>query len=127
MTKHLLLALLLALAFTACNKSERSHGDHSNGNTELTSISEAKISVPTVQCGSCQNNIEGALQEVEGVKSAKVDLEAKIALVSYEVQKADLAALENAIAMAGYDANSTKRDSAAYAELDACCKLPEDR
>ncbi|MCL4706463.1 heavy-metal-associated domain-containing protein [bacterium] len=127
MAKHLLLALSLGLVLTACSKSEQSHDDHSNGNTALTSISETKISVPTVQCGSCQANIETVLKKLEGVKSAEVDLETKTTLVSFDPQKIELAALENAIAMAGYDANSTKRDATAYAELDACCKLPGDR
>lgn len=127
MVKHLFLALALGFALTACSKSEQSQGDHTAGNTELANISEVKISVPTAQCGSCQANIENALKKMEGVKSAKVDLEAKTASVSYNVIKTDLAALENAIAMAGYDANNIKRDSTAYAGLEACCKLPGDR
>lgn len=130
MTNLVLPALVLSVSLLACSQSEQSAKEHANGNTsqtELASVQEAKISVPTVQCGTCQKNIESALEELEGVKSAKVELDAKIALVSYDMQKADLAALENAIAMAGYDANSTKRDSTAYAELDACCKLPQDR
>lgn len=127
MTKHLLVALSLGLALTACSKSERSHDDHANGNAALAKISETQISVPTVQCGSCQANIETVLKKLEGVKSAEVDLETKSASVRFDPQKIELAALENAIAMAGYDANSTKRDATAYAELDACCKLPGDR
>lgn len=124
MIKRLLLSLALGFALTACSESEQSQAA---GNAEPTNISEAKISVPTVQCGSCQANIEIALKELEGVKSAKVDLNTKIASVSYDAMKADLAALENAVAMAGYDANNIKRDSTAYAGLEACCKLPEDR
>lgn len=127
MIKRLSLALALGFALTACSESEQSQTDHAAGKTESTHTSEAKISVPTVQCGNCQANIESALKELDGVKSAKVDLDAKTALVSYDAMKADLAALENAIAKAGYDANSTKRDSMAYLELDACCKLPGDR
>ncbi|RIK78870.1 hypothetical protein DCC62_06775 [candidate division KSB1 bacterium] len=127
MVKRLFLALALGFALTACSESEQNQADRAAGNTELANTSEAKISVPTVQCGSCQANIESALKKLEGVKSAKVNLDTKIALVSYDAMKADLAALENAITKAGYDANSTKRDATAYAELDACCKLPEDR
>lgn len=127
MVKRLFLVLALGFALTACSKSEQSQGDLATGNTELANVSEVKISVPTAQCGSCQANIESALKELEGVTSAKMDLDAKIALVSYDAMKTDLGALENAIAMAGYDANNVKRDSTAYAELDACCKLPEDR
>lgn len=127
MVKRLFLALALGFALTACSESEQSQADHAAGNTEPVNISEAKISVPTVQCGSCQANIESALKELEGVKSATVNLDTKIALVSYDAMKVDLAALENAVAMAGYDANDIKRDSTAYAGLEACCKLPGDR
>lgn len=127
MVKRFFLVLALGFALTACSKSEQSQADPAAGNTELANISEVKISVPTAQCGSCQANIENALKKMEGVKSAKVDLEAKTASVSYDAMKIDLAALENAIAMAGYDANNVKRDATAYAELEACCKLPEDR
>lgn len=124
MVKRLSLALALGLALTACSESEQSQAA---GNAESARTSEAKINVPTVQCGSCQANIESALKELEGVKSATVDLNAKITQVSYDAMKVDLAALENAVAMAGYDANNIKRDSTAYAGLEACCKLPGDR
>lgn len=124
MIKRLSLALALGFALTACSESEQSQAA---GNAEPAHTSEVKINVPTVQCGSCQANIESALKELEGVKSATVDLNAKITQVSYDAMKVDLAALENAVAMAGYDANNIKRDSTVYAGLEACCKLPGDR
>jgi copper chaperone CopZ len=73
------------------------------------------------------NNVKEALQELEGVKLAKVDLKTKIAQVGFDPAMLSLSDLENAIAKAGYDANDTKRDSLAYEDLDACCKLPKDR
>ncbi len=127
MVRNSLLALSLGLALMACGGSEHGRTDANGSATAQAGLSEVKISVPTVQCGSCQNKVEKALQAVAGVKSAQVDLGAKVALVSFDPQQAGLAALENAIALAGYDANSVKRDSTAYANLDACCKLPEDR
>ena len=36
----------------------------------------------------------------------------------------DLAAIENAIAAVGYNANDTKADPKAYSELAMCCKVP---
>ncbi len=130
MIKNILLSLTVGLALVACNKSEQDVEKAPAGNdtaAALAAVAEVQISVPTVQCGTCQSKVEKALQTLDGVKSAKVDLEAKVARVSFDPQKLNLAALENAITMAGYDANGAKRDSTAYAQLDPCCKLPEDR
>lgn len=127
MARNSLLALTLGLVLAACSNSERGHTDANGSAVAPAGVSEAKISVPTVQCGSCQAKVEKALQAVAGVKSAQVDLGAKVARVSFDPQQAGVAALENAIALTGYDANRVKRDSTAYASLAACCKLPEDR
>ncbi|MDZ7265931.1 MAG: heavy-metal-associated domain-containing protein [candidate division KSB1 bacterium] len=127
MVRNSLLALSLGLALMACGGFEHDRTDATGSATAQAGLSEVKISVPTVQCGSCQNKVEKALQAVAGVKTAKVDLDAKVARVSFDPQKVGLAELEKAIALAGYDANNVKRDSTAYAGLDPCCKLPEDR
>jgi len=120
--KQILLTMFVGLALIACNKSEQQQAD------EMTaSLAQVDIKVPTIQCNSCVANVEAALKEVEGVNSSKTNLQAKITQVSFDPAKSSLAAMEKAIAMAGYDANDTKRDSTGYAELDACCKLPEDR
>lgn len=127
MVRNSLLVLPLVLALAACSTSEHSDTDANGSATAQAGVSEVRISVPTVQCGSCQNKVEKALRAMAGVKSAQVDLGDKVALVSFEPRKVGLPALEYAIALTGYDANSLKRDSTAYAKLDACCKLPEDR
>lgn len=80
------------------------------------------IKVPTVVCSSCVITITKALKTVEGVKSTKIDIKKKTATVTYASTKVSLSQIEKAIANAGYDANSTKRDPAAYEKLDACCK-----
>lgn len=70
----------------------------------------------------CVGTITKTLKNTEGVESAKVDLESKIATVQFIPAKVDLASLEQRIAKVGYDANNTKRDPEAYENLDACCK-----
>jgi copper chaperone CopZ len=80
------------------------------------------VKVPTVVCNSCVSTLTKALKKVDGVKSTKIDLEKKTATVTYASAKTSLSKIESAIAKAGYDANSTKRDPAAYEKLDACCK-----
>ncbi len=116
MQKVIVLIFALGVMLVACQKSE-----------QAATVSQADIKVATIQCESCANNVKTALQELEGVKSAQVDLTAKIAQVSFDPAALGLSDLENTIAKAGYDANDTKRDSLGYSDLDACCKLPEDR
>jgi copper chaperone CopZ len=116
MQKIIVLIFALGVMLAACQKSE-----------QAATVAQADIKVPTIQCESCANNVKTALQELQGVKSAQVDLTAKVAQVSFESAALTLSDLENAIAKAGYDANDTKRDSLGYEELDACCKLPADR
>ncbi len=116
MQKIIILIFALGVILVACKKSE-----------QAATASQVDIKVATIQCESCVNNVKVALQELEGVKSAQVDLTAKVAQVSFDAAALGLSDLENAIAKAGYDANDTKRDSLAYEDLDACCKLPEDR
>ncbi len=127
MKRFTLLAALLGFALAGCEKpkEEASNKDGAT-QTMLASAGEVAINVPTIQCNSCASNIEKALQGLEGVKSAKVNLGKKIAAVNFDEGKLKLADLENAIAAAGYDANETKREAAAYDKLDACCKVPED-
>ncbi len=116
MQKIIFLIFALGVALGACQKSE-----------QAATASQVDIKVPTIQCESCVKNVKTALQKLEGVKTASVDLKTKVAQVSFDPANLTLADLENAIAKAGYDANDTKRDSLAYEDLDACCKLPEDR
>ena len=85
-------------------------------------LETAVIKVPTIVCNSCVSTITKALKKVDGIKSTKVDLKQKTATVSYVSAKLNLSKIEKAIANAGYDANDTKRNPAAYEKLDACCK-----
>lgn len=116
MKKIAILTLALGVVGFACQKSE-----------QAATASHVDIKVPTIQCESCVKNIKSALQELKGVQTATVDLKSKVAQVSFDPANLTLADLETAIAKAGYDANDTKRDPQGYADLDACCKLPEDR
>lgn len=84
-----------------------------------------KINVPTAQCMMCANKIEKAVKEVDGVAEAAVDMDVKVVSVTYDAKRTDVAALEKAIAGAGYQANQAVADSAAYANLPDCCKVPQ--
>lgn len=81
------------------------------------------VDVPTIQCGTCKKNITIALENTEGVISAKVDMKTKKVEVIYDEEKTDVSSIENAITSAGYDANDKKADPVAYEKLYECCKV----
>ncbi len=85
-------------------------------------IQEATISLPTIQCGSCKATIGSALKRLKGVRKVKIDVDAKSAVVKFDSGKLTLSTIENAIAAAGYDANSTKADPDAQKHLSPCCR-----
>jgi mercuric ion binding protein len=84
------------------------------------------IQVPTVVCNSCVKTITKALKEINGVKTTSIDLKKKTATVAFDSSKVTVAKIEEAISKAGYDANSLKRDPAAYEKLDSCCKIESE-
>lgn len=127
MKRFTLFAAVLGFALAGCDKpKEEANANGQAAQTMIASAGEVSINVPTIQCNSCVKTVEKALQGLDGVKSAKVNLGTKVAAVSFDEGKLKLADLEKAIAAAGYDANDTKRDAAGYDALDECCKAPED-
>jgi copper chaperone CopZ len=125
------LILMLSLAAFAGDKDKDKH-DHSghdhDGQTSQMKCelkdgeAHALISLPTIQCNMCVKTITKALDNVEGVKMANVDLKAKSAHVHFADNKIKVNNLENAISTAGYDANEKKRDEKAHAKLPQCCR-----
>jgi copper chaperone len=54
-------------------------------------------------CGHCKSAVEGALSELEGVKSADVNLDANNVNVEYDESKVTEASMAEAIEDQGYD------------------------
>ena len=102
--------LLIILGFLAwgCTKSD---------------AQTSEIRVPTAVCDMCAHNIEQAAGKVEGVQSVVVDMDKKVAKVSYDVSKTSVAAIEDAITASGYAANDKAADETAYEGLPDCCKV----
>ncbi|HEX2787542.1 MAG TPA: cation transporter [Ignavibacteria bacterium] len=134
--------------FTGCGKQETNNGEQNQlsqkeqtqskpdsyqqtqqktENSHIGSEKHVHIKVSTMQCGTCQKNIESAVKKVNGVIEVKVDKDEKVAHVEFDDSKTDLNKIENAITSAGYDANDKKADPTAYKNLDNCCKLPKDQ
>ena len=101
---------VLALTVWSCGKAE---------------ATTAEIRIETALCEMCGKTIQTAVAEVAGVTEASVDLEKKIALGKYDGGRTNLAAIEDAIVMAGYMANDKPADSTAYAARPACCKVEQ--
>jgi copper chaperone len=61
-----------------------------------------ELAIEGMTCDHCVNAVTGALQEVPGVKAAKVDLDSKSA--SVEGDQVEVAALIAAVEEEGYEA-----------------------
>ncbi len=88
----------------------------------LKQITEVDISVPTVICDQCETAVKKAAFALSGVKAVNVDLEKKSVHIKFVAFQTNQETIEMAIADAGYDAGSHKRNPEAYANLPACCK-----
>jgi copper chaperone CopZ len=62
-----------------------------------------KVFIEGMTCGHCASHVEEALKEVSGIKSAKVDLKGKVAVIELE-QSVEDAKIKAAVEDAGYEA-----------------------
>ena len=83
----------------------------------------AVIQTPSIQCGGCQDTITEALTAVAGVSLVQVNLDDKMATVTYNPGQTNESALVQAIVQSGYQANDQQPDANAYANLPDCCKI----
>ncbi|WP_255639784.1 copper chaperone CopZ [Aquibacillus saliphilus] len=64
---------------------------------------ETILDVKGMTCGHCKQSVEGALQGLDGVTSAEVDLGTGKVTVSYDDNKVTVAAMQEAVEDQGYD------------------------
>jgi len=84
----------------------------------------AEIKLETIQCGMCVNKIKNSVKKLDGISKFEIDFDKKIGYVSYNATILDLASIENAISLVGYNANKKPANQEAYNKLDACCRIP---
>jgi mercuric ion binding protein len=72
------------------------------------SIQTITLDVQNMTCAVCPITVRKALERVPGVTDAKVDFDKKTASVSFDPDKANLAALTKATADAGYPSSVQK-------------------
>ncbi len=66
-------------------------------------MTDITLSVPDISCDHCKNSIEGALQPLDGVVSAKVSVEDRNVAVTYDESSVDVATMVKAIDEQGYE------------------------
>lgn len=66
-------------------------------------MSEATLNIPGIHCEHCQTSIEGALGELEGVRSARVSVPERTVDVDYDESVVDIDAIKDTILEQGYD------------------------
>ncbi len=66
-------------------------------------MSEATLNVPGIHCGHCQASIEGALGELEGVRSVRVSVPERSVDVDYDEAVVAIDAIKDTIVEQGYD------------------------
>ena len=104
--KHLILILTI-LGLIACS------GD----------TTKADIALASMQCGMCENTIEEGVKGLDGIVAFDVDPDKKVGHITFKASIIDLSAIEIVISALGYDANETKANPQAYAELPGCCQI----
>jgi copper chaperone len=66
-------------------------------------MSTMTISVPGIHCDHCKHSIEGALEPLDGVSSARVDIDTRTVTVEIDQTRVDRARLVAAIEEQGYE------------------------
>ncbi|PWI57541.1 copper ion binding protein [Sulfoacidibacillus thermotolerans] len=66
-------------------------------------MSTITIAVKGMTCGGCVKSVTNALNRVQGVREAKVDLASAKATVTFDETKTTVESLKEAIEEAGYD------------------------
>lgn len=92
--------------------------------TELKSSPEGRVSIhiPTAKCAACKRTVSAALEKVDGVIFADIDLTKKIAIVKFISSVTNSDIIKKTISDAGYDADDLKRNKIAYENLPDRCR-----
>ena len=68
-------------------------------------MKEIKLKIEGMHCTGCSSRLEKVLNNVDGVESAKVSLEEKVAYIKYDETKVSEKNLIEAVEDAGFKAN----------------------
>lgn len=108
---------------SADQKTEIKQGTEQSNDKSSAQTEIIEIKLPTMQCGTCKKNIEGAVKKMDGIEEINVVVKEKIAKVKFDKTKTDLNKIEGVIVSAGYQANDKPANKEAYDKLEDCCKI----
>ena len=77
-------------------------------------------------CGMCQQRIEQAVNQLEGVDSASWNVETRFLTVVVNKADFDESRIHKAVTDVGHDTDKMKADNAVYDQLHACCKYRDE-
>lgn len=83
---------------------------------------KAKI-MTTAQCKMCKMTIEKAVNQLDGIEMAELDVTSKKLKVKFDESKLSLDRIRQAVAAVGYQADDVAAVEKAYNELPPCCQL----
>lgn len=66
-------------------------------------MTQITLSVPDISCNHCKMSIEGAVNELDGIESAIVDIEGRSVAVSFDDGSQSRQAIVDAIEEQGYE------------------------
>lgn len=70
-------------------------------------MARTKLNVTGMTCNHCVHSVKSALEDVAGVRTARVDLDAGTAIVDYDDGTTEPRELTTAVADAGYQATES--------------------
>ena len=116
------ICITLFIFLIGCTEQKKSSDVTEKSSEQTQKIEITTINVNSLICVTCKKTVTEALNKVDGVQKVDVDVDKKIARISFFPAKTTLAILEKAITEAGYNANDKKRNEDAYNNLPECCK-----
>jgi copper chaperone CopZ len=78
-------------------------------------------------CEMCEERIEKAVMDLDGVFSASWDKLSKKLNVKYDPAKVKLSDIHKAVAKVGHDTELEKADDQVYNKLHSCCKYEREK
>ncbi|WP_243641477.1 MULTISPECIES: heavy metal translocating P-type ATPase [Methanohalophilus] len=74
-------------------------------------MAEIFLHISGMSCGHCTKSVRDALESLEGVKSAEVDLESGIARVNYDPSSTSVETMKDTISQAGYSVEGQEENA----------------
>lgn len=78
-------------------------------------------------CDMCKERIEGAINELAGIKSASWSPETQLCTVVYRPKQIKEERLHQVVAAVGHDTEQVKATDKAYEALHGCCKYAREK